>query len=396
MKNEKGKAVVVLLIILLVLLIMIAGVAFAATMYFVKKEVNVVDVVDVEVKYNKITLSKEEESKIMTMMRYSEYIQPSETGEISDGSLVFAGIFLAWENGDCNEKESIQHIKKEVFEKNVYEFFGQTIKEPEKFEGGEIAFKNNEYIIGAFGLDGPTYEYEILNVYDLKDGNIKIEFLSTATAVVGDDAGSIEGMQRISCVFKKVSESKWGYNYISCERMTPEYTREGVEYTVTKKDDHHAVITATKGVNTYTKEIETVAMIDKVEVVELLEDGKVVTISDTGGEYYGIKVYRLINGQIIRVGEIYPGEVLKDVTYNVVEREAGLATIEAVSDGKTYKKEVYEYVKVSKNIMNFGTSIDFVVLQVADGDTDNIYIYILTTADGEKVIKRVGFIDPTI
>ena len=90
---------------------------------------------------------------------------------------------------------------------------------------GVLGFENDEYVIGAFGLDDPTHEYEIINATDLNDGTIKIQFIDTATAVAGRNAGNIESTQKIECVFKKAPESKWGYNFISCKVIEADYTR---------------------------------------------------------------------------------------------------------------------------------------------------------------------------
>ena len=58
-------------------------------------------------------------------------------------------------------------------------------------------------------------------------------------------------------------------------------------------EEEIAVINAIKNGKTITKEFEMSAAIDKTEVIDVLECGKVVLVAETGGEYYAFKAFRL-------------------------------------------------------------------------------------------------------
>ena len=82
-------------------------------------------------------------------------------------------------------------------------------------------------------------------------------------------------------------------------------------YEVTTKGENTAVIIGKINGENITKEIEMDATIDKTDVIDVLECGKVVIVAETGGEYYALKVFRLsqdyTNGKIkdiIEVGTI--------------------------------------------------------------------------------------------
>ena len=70
-------------------------------------------------------------------------------------------------------------------------------------------------------------------------------------------------------------------------------------YTVTTKGQGTAVINATLNIQTITKEFDMSAAIKNTDVINILNYGKVVLVAETGGEYYGIQVYRLSQDYIM-------------------------------------------------------------------------------------------------
>lgn len=98
-----------------------------------------------------------------------------------------------------------------------------------------------------------------------------------------------------------------GTHYIDLEnaKVTSESKNEIVEnvyndffewentYTVSVRDETYATIKATKNGKTISKEFEMSAAIANTSVIDIFNLGKVVLVAESGGEYYGIEVYRL-------------------------------------------------------------------------------------------------------
>lgn len=64
-------------------------------------------------------------------------------------------------------------------------------------------------------------------------------------------------------------------------------------YTVEIKDETKAIIKAKRNDETITNEFEMNAAIANTSVVDIFNYGKVVLVAESGGEHYGIQVYRL-------------------------------------------------------------------------------------------------------
>ena len=112
-------------------------------------------------------------------------------------------------------------------------------------------------------------------------------------AVVADSGGEYYGAhiyQLVDNEIKELGEIDLGADVV-----------KNVDYTVDTKGETTAIIKAATGNQNVTEEIEMSAMIDKTNVVEILGT-KVVLVAETGGEYYGVQVYRLsqdyTNGKI--------------------------------------------------------------------------------------------------
>lgn len=64
-------------------------------------------------------------------------------------------------------------------------------------------------------------------------------------------------------------------------------------YTVETKNEATAIINAKRNNENITKEFEMSAAIANTSVIDIFNFGKVALVAETGGEYYGIQVYRL-------------------------------------------------------------------------------------------------------
>ena len=143
MENKQNKNIIIIILIVL----LIIALAFGGFMLYekYKNDQNEGDeraytsekTSNTEGNENKITLSEVEKEKIMAMMEYADYTGEFGFDTIEDSVLAGIGVFLAKSNGDYNPEGSAPYsVKKDVFEKNIKDFFGQTIKEPEKLGRG--------------------------------------------------------------------------------------------------------------------------------------------------------------------------------------------------------------------------------------------------------------------
>lgn len=64
-------------------------------------------------------------------------------------------------------------------------------------------------------------------------------------------------------------------------------------YTVDTKNEATAVIKSKRNSETITNEFEMAAAIANTSIIDVFDYGKVVLVAESGGEYYGIQVYRL-------------------------------------------------------------------------------------------------------
>lgn len=108
--------------------------------------------------------------------------------------------------------------------------------------------------------------------------------------LIATSGGEYTGVQ----VYKLVENEIKDLGVIDCgASMVKEAT-----YTVSKTGEGTAIINSTRNGKTTTKEVEMNAAIANINVVDILDFGKVVLIAETGGEYYGIVAYRLTQDYI--------------------------------------------------------------------------------------------------
>lgn len=90
--------------------------------------------------------------------------------------------------------------------------------------------------------------------------------------------------------------------------------KNDVTYTVSVRDEVYATIKATKNGKTISKEFEMGAMIANTGTMELPTIGTVALVADSGGEYYGVNIYQLVNDEIKLIGTIDCGaDMVKEI-----------------------------------------------------------------------------------
>lgn len=112
------------------------------------------------------------------------------------------------------------------------------------------------------------------------------------------------------------------------------------KYEISIKDEVQAVIKATKDGKTVTQEFEMSGVIAEIGTMTLPTIGNVALVADTGGEYYGVNVFQLVNGKIEQLGTIGCGaDMVKEATYEVTTKGETTAVITAKRNSENIKKE---------------------------------------------------------
>lgn len=127
-----------------------------------------------------------------------------------------------------------------------------------------------------------------------------------------------------------------------------------VKYEITKikdqsGDEIKATIKATKAGKSVTKEFEFDSLIANTGTIVLPTIGQVALIATTGGEYYGVNVYQLVNNEIKEIGTIDCGaDMVPEATYSVEIKGETTAIVTANRNGETVKKEFEMSAAIAK------------------------------------------------
>lgn len=177
--------------------------------------------------------------------------------------------------------------------------------------------------------------------------------------------------------------------------------KNDVIYAVSVRDEVYATIKANKNGKIISKEFEMGAMITDTGTMELPAIGTVALVADSGGEYYGVSIYQLVNGEIKLIGNIDCGaDMVKEATYTVETKNEATAIISAKRNNEDIKKE-FEMSAVIANtsvidIFNCGK---VVLVAETGGEYYGIQVYRLSqdyTTGKTKEIKKVGSIQYNI
>ena len=138
----------------------------------------------------------------------------------------------------------------------------------------------------------------------------------------------------------------------STQKDTPTNTStnsDDIKYEISIRDEIYATIKATKDGKTVTKEFEMSGAIAETGTMTLPTIGSVALVADTGGEYYGVNVYQLVNGKIEKLGTIDCGaDMVKEATYEVTTKGETTAVITAKRNSENIKKEFKMNAAIAK------------------------------------------------
>lgn len=148
-----------------------------------------------------------------------------------------------------------------------------------------ISIRDEIYATITATKDGNTVskEFEMAGMVD-KTGTMDIKEIGKVALVSysGGESCVVHVYQLVNTEIKLLGTIDCGAN------MVKEAT-----YSVETTGETKAVIKATRNSETITNEFEMSAAIANTSVVDIFDYGKIVLVAETGGEYYGIQVYRL-------------------------------------------------------------------------------------------------------
>ena len=182
-----------------------------------------------------------------------------------------------------------------------------------------------------------------------------------------------------------VSDLQSKINIISETVNSSASTLDDISYEISKKKNQTgeeliAVIKATKDGKTVTKEIEMGAVIAKTGTMVLPTIGSVALVADSGGEYYGVGIYQLVNGEIVELGNFNCGaDMVKEATYSVETKGETTAVITANRNGEITKKEFEMSSAIGKteviDILELGK---VVLVEEKDGENSTFKVFRLS------------------
>lgn len=199
-------------------------------------------------------------------------------------------------------------------------------------------------------------------IYKLNsEKNIEIKKSADLQTQVNDLNNTVNSLQsKINTISETINTpstpaQQTNSNVSSATQTTPNTSKsDDIKYDITKKKNQYgeevtAVIKATKDGKTVTKEFEMSALIADTGTMILPSIGSVALVADSGGEYYGINIYQLVNGEIKKLGTIDCGaDMVKEATYSVETKGETTAVITANRNGETTKKEFEMSAAIAK------------------------------------------------
>ena len=198
-------------------------------------------------------------------------------------------------------------------------------------------------------------------IYKLNnDKNIEIKKSADLQAQVSNLSSTASNLQsKINTISETVNSPSTSVQSSNSNSSTTKATSNidnsnDIKYEVSKKKNQYgeeviAVIKATKDGKTTTKEIEMDALIADTGTMVLPTIGSVALVVDSGGEYYGVNIYQLVNGEIKKLGTINCGaDMVKDATYSVETKGETTAIITANRNGEIIKKEIEMSAAIAK------------------------------------------------
>lgn len=236
-------------------------------------------------------------------------------------------------------------------------------------------------------------------IYKLNnDKTVEIQKSTELQAKVNSLNGTVSKLQKkINKVSETVNVETPTQANSSNASTTNNSNKNNVTYTVSVRDEAYATIKATKNGKTISKEFEMGAMIADTGTMELPTIGTVALVADSGGEYYGVNIYQLVNDEIKLIGTIDCGaDMVKEATYTVETKNEATAIINAKRNNENITKEFEMSAAIANtsviNIFNLGK---VVLVAETGGEYYGIQVYRLSqdyTTGKTKEIKNVGSI----
>lgn len=236
-------------------------------------------------------------------------------------------------------------------------------------------------------------------IYKLNnDKTVEIQKSTELQAKVNSLNGTVSKLQeKINKVSETVNAETPTQANSSNASTTNNSNKNNVTYTVSVRDEAYATIKATKNGKTISKEFEMGAMIADTGTMELPTIGTVALVADSGGEYYGVNIYQLVNDEIKLIGTIDCGaDMVKEATYTVETKNEATAIINANRNNENITKEFEMSAAIANtsviNIFNLGK---VVLVAETGGEYYGIQVYRLSqdyTTGKTKEIKNVGSI----
>lgn len=178
------------------------------------------------------------------------------------------------------------------------------------------------------------FMYKIYN-----DKNIEIKKATELQSRINDLNKTMNEYQEKINSISETTNSNNNQANLSNETSTSN-TTNNVKYEISIRDEIYATIKAKKDGKTITKEFEMDAAIAETGTMTLPTIGNVALVADSGGEYYGVNVYQLVNGNIEKIGTINCGaDMITDATYNATIKNETTVDIVAKRNNENIEKE---------------------------------------------------------
>ena len=216
--------------------------------------------------------------------------------------------------------------------------------------------------------------------------------------------GTVSNLQgKLNSISETINSDKTNKNTITTKDLAQTTTtnNDEITYTISTRDEIYATIKATKNGKTVSKEFEMSTMIADTGTMELPTIGTVALVADSGGEYYGVNIYQLVNDDIKLIGTMDCGaDMVKEATYTVETKNEATVTINAKRNNENITKEFEMSATIANtSVVDILKCGKVVLVAETGGEYYGIQVYRLSqdyTTGQTKEIKNVGSIQRNI
>lgn len=197
---------------------------------------------------------------------------------------------------------------------------------------------------------------------------------------------------------QKISEQYKKETVINETKDQPQKNeKEDIEYTISVRDEIYATIKAVKNGKIISKEFEMTATIGDTSTWNIKNIGEVALVSESGGEYCEVHVYKLIEDEIKLLGSIdYGADTVRNASYTINNYSEDSIAINAEADGECITKKVEIHPVMNNlditNLLGYG---EVVLISEENANNYEIHAYRLSqdyVSGKHKEIKEVGTI----